>query len=392
MRRGVVIGGGGTLGLAWSVGALAAVEEALEWDARLATVILGSGSGAEVAAALGASFSTRDLVNALTGHPGATQILVDHFAGERHLLPSIPLPAPLSLGLAIAGLRRRVPVQSAISGLMPVGTGSFDRVVEFGRSLAQLSTGAPDGWVAHPATWLVAAERRTGRRIPFGFGGAPRTDLGIALAAASARPGWFPPVRVHDRAYVEASVASPTSADLLLPLGLDEVIVIAPTTSRDAGLGLGLAMVERLFRRGTTMRLDLEEAVLKADGTRVIRIEPGPEDLRVMGVNPMDFRRRRTVALTSLSTSRGRVAEAISRSGSGFLEPTLARNDGPVPTMVDRHRIPALAEGRLLVDEVAEEAVPMALESVSEPTLGPLPRPTLSRRLRRWFGSGRPAE
>lgn len=102
MRRGIVIGGGGTLGAAWSVGALAAVEQALDWDARLATVIVGTGSGAEVAAALGASFSTQDLVWALTEHPGAPRILAEQFAAERHLLPNIPIPAPSSLGLALS--------------------------------------------------------------------------------------------------------------------------------------------------------------------------------------------------------------------------------------------------------------------------------------------------
>jgi NTE family protein len=385
MRRGLVIGGGGTLGLAWAVGALKAVEEALDWDARLATVIVGSGSGAEVAAVLGAGFATQDMVRALTGHPGAPAILVEQFAAERRVLPSIPIPAPSSLGLAVAGLRRRVPAQAAISGLLPVGTGSFDRIVEFGRNLAMLSTGAFDGWVAHPETWVVAAERRTGRRVPFGFRTAPGTDLGVALAAATARPGWYPPVRVHDQAYVEAAVASPTSADLLLPMGLDEVVVIAPTTSRDAGLGFGISMIERLFRRGTTMRLDLEEGVLKAAGTRVTRVEPGQQDLAAMGMNPMDHRRRRDVTLTSLATSRQRVAAAVQRSEAGLSGPALSRHDRPVANAVETSTIPALIAGPLLVEE---EAGPRELAPVTAPV--PAPRPPVWQRLLRWFGSGRP--
>jgi NTE family protein len=347
MRRGLVIGGGGTLGLAWSVGALAALEEELDWDARSAAVIVGTGSGAEVAAVLGAGFTVQDMVRALTEHPGAPRILAEQFGAEHRILPTVPIPAPSSLGLAFAGLRRRVPAQSAVSGLLPVGTGSFDRVVDFGRNLARVSTGTPNGWVGHPETWLVAAERGSGRRVPFGFRGAPPIDLGVALAAATARPGWFPPVRIAGQAYVEATVASPTSADLVLPLGLDEVVVVAPTTSRDAGLGFGLSMLERLFRRGTTMRLDLEVAALETDGTRVVRVEPGPQDLSVMGVNPMDYRRRREVVLTSLSTSPNRVASAVAR---GVEVPELA--------------------------------------SAGSHLSRPVP-PT--RWLRRWFGSGRPA-
>ncbi|HSV38824.1 MAG TPA: patatin-like phospholipase family protein [Nocardioidaceae bacterium] len=395
MRRGLVIGGGGTLGLAWSVGALSALEEALDWDARTATVIVGSGSGAEIAAVLGASFTTQDMVNALTEHPIAPRVLAEQFAAERRVIPGIPIPAPSSLGLAVAGLRRRVPAQSAIAGLLPIGTGSYDRIVDFGRNLSRLSTGSADGWVPHPATWLVAADRRSGRRVPFGFRGAPRTDLGIALAAASARPGWFPPVRVRDRAYVEASVASPTSVDMVLPLGLDEVVVIAPTSSRDAGIGFGFSMLERLFRRGTTMRLDLEEAVLTSDGTRVIRIEPGPTDLAAMGVNPMDYRRRREVVLTSLSTSRERVAKAVQRSGAGLDGPTLPRRDVSARAALDSTKLLELTAGPVMVEQIVEEydvPPPEPVRDVAQVSV-PLtaPRPTLWRRLLRWFSAGRPA-
>lgn len=47
-RRGLVVGGGGTLGFAWAVAALAAVEEQLDWDARTAEVLVGTSAGAEV--------------------------------------------------------------------------------------------------------------------------------------------------------------------------------------------------------------------------------------------------------------------------------------------------------------------------------------------------------
>ena len=386
-RRGLVIGGGGTLGLAWAVGALSALEEALDWDPRSASVIVGTGSGAEVAAVLGAGFPVRDMVRALSGHPGAPRVLAEHFAAERRLLPPPPLPAPSSIGLAIAGLRRRVPAQSAISGLMPVGTASFSRVVDFGRLLANISSGSPAGWVSHPETWLIAAERRTGRRVPFGFRGAPAADLGVALAAASARPGWYPPLRVHDRAYVDASVASPTSADMLLPLGLDEVVIVAPTTSRDAGFGWGLTMLERIFRRGTTMRLDLEEAVLQADGTRVVRIEPGPQDLAAMGVNPMDYRRRMDVVVTSLQTSRERVAAAVARSGAGLLTPSLDRPAPTGPAAVRR------APTRLALSAAASNDGPMkdwpADEWPTDET--PAAKVTWWQRLRPRFGLARRA-
>lgn len=351
VRRGLVIGGGGTLGLAWAVGALSVVERSLAWDARTATVIVGVGSGAEAAAALGAGYAVEELVRALTGHPEADPFLAEQFAAERRIVPGLAIPAPSSIGLAVAGLRGKVPMQAGLQGLLPVGTGSFERVVELGRELALRSTGRRDGWVRHPHTWLAAADRRTGDRVAFGQDVAPRTDLGAALAAATARPGWFPPVRIGGQAYVDASLASSTSADLVLSMRLDELVMIAPTASRDAGLGGGLALIERMLRRGTTMRLDLEERVLQAEGVRVIRVEPGPVDLSATGVNPMDHRRRRDVTLTALTTTPPRVALAIQRSGIGLAGAAVSGGHRvDTRTLRARQRL-ALPTGRLVADD-----------------------------------------
>ncbi|MER2208920.1 MAG: patatin, partial [Rhodococcus sp. (in: high G+C Gram-positive bacteria)] len=41
-KRGLAIGCGGTLGFAWTVAALASVRDALDWDPREATAIIGT--------------------------------------------------------------------------------------------------------------------------------------------------------------------------------------------------------------------------------------------------------------------------------------------------------------------------------------------------------------
>jgi NTE family protein len=54
-----------------------------------------------------------------------------------------------------------------------------------------------------------------------------------------------------------------------------------------------------------------EAAEVRAAGTEVLLLGPGPEDLQAMGANLMDPRRRSAVLATSLRTS----AEALRRAG-----------------------------------------------------------------------------
>ena len=105
MRRGLALGCGGTLGLAWSAVALAAFEDASGWDAREADVLLGTSAGAELAVMLGSGRSTREVLAALDEQPDADPILRRHLGAERHPghLPPLPRPALPSLGLVQIG-------------------------------------------------------------------------------------------------------------------------------------------------------------------------------------------------------------------------------------------------------------------------------------------------
>jgi hypothetical protein len=68
--------------------------------------------------------------------------------------------------------------------------------------------------------------------------------------------------------------------------------------------------LERRVRRLITRSLLCEAAVLRARGTRVTVLTPGPEDLAAMGANVMDPRRRQPVLDISLRTSAATLAAA----------------------------------------------------------------------------------
>ncbi|MEV0687055.1 patatin-like phospholipase family protein [Nocardia sp. NPDC050378] len=315
-RRGLAIGCGGVLGFAWTAVALDAVERALDWDVRSADVLIGTSAGAEIVAALGSGRTPADLLAALDAEPDADPVLAAHLAvdpGKFPPLPGIGLP---NLGLIGAGLRAGS-AYSALAGLLPRGRGDASWLRSFGRSLANA-----EGWVDHPATWLVAADAATGQRITFGADGfeaasphrsadGSSVDLGDAIAASWAIPGWFPPVRIGGRDYVDGGAVSSVSADLLLPLDLDEVVVIAPMTSAGGAPGTGFDRIERLLRTQMTRGLDREVKLLRDNGIRVIRVEPGPVELAAIGPNFMDSRRRQATLAAARANAHARVHEAL---------------------------------------------------------------------------------
>jgi NTE family protein len=118
-------------------------------------------------------------------------------------------------------------------------------------------------------------------------------------------------VSIDGRDFVDGGAVSSVSADLLAPLHLDEVVVVAPMTSAGGATATGLSRVERLLRAQMTRGLDREVALLRAAGTRVIRVEPGPTELAVMGPNFMDSARRQATIAAARRIVPARVADAV---------------------------------------------------------------------------------
>ncbi|MFD6065684.1 patatin-like phospholipase family protein [Amycolatopsis lurida] len=302
--RALVLGCGGTLGFAWT----AAVLDALGWDPREAKVLVGTSAGAEAVAMLGAGIPAKAILDAVAGAPGGDAVVAAHVARVPGRFPPMPSPRWPATGLVRAALRRDVDPLAGLAGLLPRGGGDAGWLRELGDALA------PGGWVAHPATWLMAADL-TGKRIALGSPGAPPARLGEAIAASWAIPGWFPPSIVDGRPLVDGGTVSPTSADFLLGQDVGEVVLIAPMSSEGGAPARGPARFERLLRTAMTRRVDDETRRLRAAGVRVVRIEPGPADLAAMGANFMDGRRREHVLATALRTAPGLVADAFEREG-----------------------------------------------------------------------------
>ena len=308
-RRGLVLGAGGVLGAAWTIGALDALAEVEGFHPADAEVIVGTSAGSVLAALLGGGLTVQDLLDHQRGMPLPAELALawsyDESTGGSHpTRPRLAVGSPALLRRSLAR-PRAVPPLAVLAALTPPGTGTLAEVGAMVRAVA-----GDDGWARHGQVWVVAMDYDTGRRIAFGRPGSPTARLDEAVTASCAIPGWYAPVLVDGRRYVDGGTLSATSADLLAREGLDEVYVLAPMATFVSDRPRQVAArLERRLRRQVTRRLIREAEAVSRGGASVTVLAPGPEDLAEIGVNMMDPRRRLKVLETSLRTSRAALVE-----------------------------------------------------------------------------------
>ncbi len=306
-RRGLVLGAGGVLGAAWTVGALNAVKAVLGIDARESDIIVGTSSGSIIGSILGEGYSPEQMLAHQRGVAEDSGPLADFSwdhdrssGGRRPRFAVTPIPGSVRILRSGVPLWLRMPPTAVMSAILPRGSRSMANV---GTLIEDL---VPDGqWSTHDNVWVVAMDFDHGRRVVLGRLDSPPASLAQAVMASCAIPGWFSPVTIDGVRYVDGGACSVTSADVLVGRELDEVIVLAPMVSFDISKSNGvLERAERLWRSAATRRCRREVQKLRASGVRVTVLAPGGEDLAVMGGNSMDSRRRLDVLETSLKTTR----------------------------------------------------------------------------------------
>lgn len=108
-------------------------------------------------------------------------------------------------------------------------------------------------------------------------------DLSLAVRASCAIPGYFRPVELGRRTYVDGGVRSPTNADVLARAPVDVAIVISPMSGR----ALGRFGLPHLVRRYASAKVAEEARRLERRGIATVVLEPGPEAVAALGTDPM---------------------------------------------------------------------------------------------------------
>jgi len=313
-RVGLVLGAGGVLGGAWLTGALHAICTETGWDPGSAEHIVGTSAGSMVGALLACgvppwfmvaySGGERPPLGEEAGFPLEPDRTV---GGTRYRLHrGLPALGPGSWRLAASSLARpyRHSPGALLSAWMPRGLLSTEPLKESIRRVC------PQGWAPHPNFWAMALDYGSGQLAAFGAKGVQDADLADAVAASCAVPGFFRPVEIGGRHFIDGGVHSVSNADVLADRDLDLVVVLNPMSSLHAGaprtLGERAAYV---IRQRAGRRLGSEAKRLRAAGIETILIQPTVHDLDAMGANLMDRRRRHDVMKTATETVRAHLRE-----------------------------------------------------------------------------------
>jgi NTE family protein len=113
------------------------------------------------------------------------------------------------------------------------------------------------------------------------------------VAASCAIPGFYHPVKMSGRRYVDGGICSVSNLDLLCEEGLDLVICLNPMSSLAQATGGSPAdRMAAVMRAAASRRLGHEARALRAAGTRVLILQPSERDASLMGFNLMSGARR----------------------------------------------------------------------------------------------------
>jgi NTE family protein len=301
----VVLAAGGLVGQAFHLGVLSALQEVTGFDAREARTLVGTSAGSLVAAGLAGGLSALDLRAELLGEPLSAEGQRVRGSRPRTVrMPDVPEPdprrGPLAPQALLAAARRPWSVRpfAVASSLLPAGRMRTDVIA---RGVERLHGGAwPDRDLR-----ICAVRARDARRVVFGAAGSPVADVGTAVAASCAIPAYFAPVQVEGVAYVDGGVHSPSNADVVARDRPDLVVVLSPMT-----MGRGTARQPRVdtpARLAMRRYLTREVRTLRRHGATVVVLQPGADDLPVMGLNPMRHSRVEDVLRVAADSTRARL-------------------------------------------------------------------------------------
>jgi NTE family protein len=277
----LVMGAGGTLGIAWLRGLIAGLEDASGLDLRRCDYFVGTSAGSYVAATLAAG---RRVVE-----PGADPGRADDAAADALPAPKGPLKRLAGEGGRLAAAATAPFMPLALTATRPGGAAVRAAVLraapkprnppqDLRRNVEQLGARF-DGRLR-----VVTVDRKRGSRVVFGAPGAPEAGVTEAVLASCAVPWIFSPVEIGGRDYVDGGVWSMSNLDVA-PVGRGaEVLALLP-----------------IFGHGGPFRLAAQAGglaelqVLRARGVRTRIVAPDAAATEAMGPDLMNARRRSSV-------------------------------------------------------------------------------------------------
>jgi NTE family protein len=335
-RTALVLGAGGTVGIAYHAGLLKAMADA-GVDPSAADLVVGTSAGAIVGSILRAGHDLDEIWDlALSDeHP----FIDDEPFFRSEVVFSQGWRTPVGLARRAVGsgyvLHRsllRWPTVTPPQALQRFYRGGLASVTE---QRAEFANWVGEGWPAGQLN-LCTFDIVSGRRLVLGEAGRATPALPDAMRAASAVPTLYPPVRLGRRLLVDGAVSSSTNLDVAIAAGAELVVVAAPLGyDPDDRPPLHLRAAREIFQR----MLERELGAAEKSGAKVLVIRPDAEEARSHGLNflrsgsnaataELSYRRARAVLATTAAEGFAEAWRAAPRpTDAGAVRPQSLRRD-----------------------------------------------------------------
>jgi predicted acylesterase/phospholipase RssA len=338
--------GGGATGAMFQIGALAALEDAVEGlAAHEFDLYIGTSSGACVAAALAGGRPVQRMYRAFLDPADIyfglerkhllridlvewRRTLVSALGALRHGAASLfsrePAPPPAQL---VEELER-------LYDSLPAGLFTLERFERFLEDFF-VRRAVPNSFHALPRPLrIIAHDLDSGEEILFGTHDFSHVPVTRACIASMAVPPFFSPVRIGDRHYIDAGAAQISHLDVAVREGADVIVVInsmVPVNAETVPTGHGLRGSVRdkgmmwVLNQATRIGIHriMHEScarIMAAKQATVLLIEPEPSDCILFMYNPANFGVRRNILEHAYRSTRARLARWFNEG-----EPALER-------------------------------------------------------------------
>lgn len=362
-RIGLAIAGGGPIGGMYELGALRALDDAIEGlDLARLDVYVGVSSGAFLAAGLANRLSTAEMC----------RIFITGDSEEARFRPEIFLqPAFLEYFRRISALPRIAfdwwkdvltdPTGSHLSEVIgrfgsaiPTGLFNNDEIERFLRKIFSSRGRSNDFRTLERRLFVVAVDIDSGEAVRFGGPGWDDVSISRAVQASSALPGLYPPVDIRGRHFVDGALRRTMHASVILDHGIDLMLGINPFVPFNASLarrqpdGLdklshgGLPVVlSQTFRTllQSRMQVGLAKYAQQYPDTDQIVFEPNEDDGEMFFTNVFGFDSRQRLCehafrstLADLRKRRAELAPVLASHGLRLRDEVL---DDPKRSILD---------------------------------------------------------
>ncbi len=237
-KTALVLGGGGFTGGVYEIGALRALDLlSVNRTVNEFDVYVGTSAGAFVAAAVANGVTPEEMMRVIvqkvpTSFPDAraSSLLPPNY--REFLTKGVRVPFRLAQLVRTLvrdlGQISAVDIAIGLAEVLPSGLYSAAGVERYVRTILSDPDRTDDFRLLRNELYVAATDLDTCERVVFGAADWDDVPISTAVAASSALPMIYRPVRIKDRELVDGGIVSTTNLDIAVEAGAKFIVVVNP--------------------------------------------------------------------------------------------------------------------------------------------------------------------